>query len=165
MPQHTTILSKEQIEAKLLRMAYEIVEHNLDCEQIVLAGIQQRGSELAKIIAEHIRKISNVQVNLIDIIIDKNNPIDCTLSNNNELNGNSIIVVDDVANSGRTLLYALHPFLNVLAKRIQVAVLVDRKHKSYPISADFVGLTVATTLHEHISVQISKGKILGAYLQ
>ena len=81
-----------------------------------------------------------------------------------KLDGKSIIVVDDVANSGRTLLYALNPFLNVIAKKIQIAVLLDRKHKSYPVSADYIGTSLATTYQEHISVEVKSGKVSGAYL-
>jgi pyrimidine operon attenuation protein / uracil phosphoribosyltransferase len=159
------ILDAKVIDAKLQRMAYEIIENNIDEKELVLAGVQHRGVDIAKVLKAKIEKISEIKVILNDIIINKENPIDCKLENDMNLDKKSIIIVDDVANSGRTLLYALHPFLNIIAKKIQIAVLVDRRHKSYPVSADYVGVSIATTLKEHIKVEVEKGKINGAFLK
>lgn len=164
MSEKIKILDKATAQAKLKRMAYEIVEQNYDESSIIIAGITDRGYQLAELLAKDIAEISKMKVKLIAIQIDKTNPTDCILSDEKQLDGKCIVVVDDVANSGRTLLYALNPFLNILAKKIQIAVMVDRKHKSYPVSPDYVGITVNTTLQEHISLEFQKGAVSGAYL-
>lgn len=158
------ILTTVEAVLKIRRLAYEIYEQNVGCKEIVLAGIQNRGYELAGLIRKEIESLCDVKVRLIAIEMDKKNPIHSRLSDEDNLDKKVIIVVDDVANSGRTLLYALHPFLNVIARKIQIAVLVDRKHKNYPVCADYVGLQISTSLDEHISVEFHKGKCSGVYL-
>ncbi len=158
------ILSEEEIQLKLERLAYQIYENNLEEKEIILAGIQKRGYVIAEELQKRIQRLSKIKVRLISVAIDKRNPIDSSLSETKGLDKKAIIVIDDVANSGRTILYALHPFLNVIAKRIQIGVLVDRKHKSYPICADYIGLQLSTTVEEHIKVDIDKGKLKAAYL-
>jgi pyrimidine operon attenuation protein/uracil phosphoribosyltransferase len=165
MSKQKQILNEEEISLKLERLAYEIYENNLDQKVIVLAGIQKRGLAIAEVLQKKIDKLSKGKTRLISILIDKRNPIDCSLSDTKNLDKKAIVLIDDVANSGRTLLYALNPFLNVIAKRIQICVLVDRKHKSYPVSADYIGMQLSTTLEENIVVDIVKGKIKGAYLE
>jgi pyrimidine operon attenuation protein / uracil phosphoribosyltransferase len=158
------LLDSTTAKAKLTRMAFEIVEQNCDEKVIIIAGIKDRGYLLAELIVAEIALICKIRLVLISIEIDKNNPTNCYLSDSKSLDAKSIIIVDDVANSGRTLLYALNPFLNVLAKRIQIAVMVDRRHKNYPIAPDYVGLSVSTTLQEHINLEFKNGVIEAAYL-
>jgi pyrimidine operon attenuation protein/uracil phosphoribosyltransferase len=165
MAEKKQILTEEEIQLKLERLAYQIHENNLDQKEIVLAGMQKRGFAIAKVLEQKISKLSRANIRLISIEIDKRNPIDSSLSETKDLDGKAIVIVDDVANSGRTLLYALNPFLNVIAKRIQICVLVDRKHKSYPVCADYVGMQLSTTVEEHIKVEIVKGKIKGAWIE
>jgi pyrimidine operon attenuation protein / uracil phosphoribosyltransferase len=164
MATKTQILNSAIIENKLHRMALEIVENNFQEKEIVIAGIQGRGVDIAQVIIEKIKAVSKIKVIAVTIVINKENPVDCFIETNEKLDGKSIIVIDDVANSGRTLLYALHPFLNIIAKKIQIGVLVDRRHKNYPISADYIGTSIATTLQEHIKVEVKGGKVMGAYL-
>lgn len=165
MSKKKQILTEEAIELKLERLAYQIHENNLDEKEIILAGMQKRGYAIAEVLQKKIIKLSKANIRLIAIHIDKRNPIDSNLSDAQDLDGKAIVIIDDVANSGRTLLYALNPFLNVIAKRIQICVLVDRKHKSYPICADYVGMQLSTTVEEHIRVDIEKGSIKGAFLE
>jgi pyrimidine operon attenuation protein / uracil phosphoribosyltransferase len=164
MPDKIQILSTEQVEAKLTRMAYEIVEHNFDEKELHLIGIEGRGVDIAKKLQEIIAKISTIEVKLSVLSIDKENPIDVSLDSALKLEHKAVVLVDDVLNSGKTLLYACRPLLNTVLKKLQVAVLVDRRHKNYPVSVDFVGTSVATTLKEHISVEVQKGKVIGAFL-
>ncbi len=159
------ILTEEEIQLKLERLAYQIYENNLEEKEIILAGIRNRGYAIAEVLKKSIEKLAKMKVTLIAVEIDKRNPIDSSLSETKGLDKKAIIMIDDVANSGRTLLYALHPFLNVIAKRIQICVLVDRKHKSYPVCADYIGMQLSTTVEEHIRVDIEKGKIKGAYIE
>lgn len=165
MSKKKQILTEEEISLKLERLAYQIHENNLDQKEIVLAGMQKRGYAIAQVLEKKIATLSKAKIRLISIEIDKRNPIDSSLSDTTKLDGKAIVVIDDVANSGRTLLYALNPFLNVIAKRIQICVLVDRKHKSYPVCADYTGMQLSTTVEENIVVDIDKGRIKGAYIE
>ena len=155
----TLILNSKQIQQKINRIAYEIYENNYDEKAIIIAGIASNGFILARHIAEVLQKISPIKTQLIEVVIDKKNPLstDIKLSlTDKELQNKVIILVDDVLNSGRTLIFGAKPFLNSPVKRLTTVVLVDRGHNSYPIKADFVGLSLSTTLQEHITVEISK---------
>ncbi len=165
MPDKIQILDSKQAEVKLIRIAYEIVENNLDENEIVLAGIIDRGLDIATLLKQHIETISQLTVHLISIDINKLNPIEAKIVELFEPRDKVIIIVDDVANSGRTSLYATKLFLESLPKKIQIAVLVDRKHKQFPVSSDYIGLILSTTLQEHIHVEIKGGKVKSAYLE
>lgn len=159
------ILDKEKIAYKLRRMAYEIWERNSDEKEITLVGIEQGGKVIADNLATLLKEISPLKVQVISVIINKKNPLNHALDFEDNLTGRSIVLVDDVANSGKTITYSLHALLSFDLKKVMVAVLVDRKHKSFPIASDIVGLSVATTLQEHIEVEIEKGKVKSVYLQ
>jgi pyrimidine operon attenuation protein / uracil phosphoribosyltransferase len=156
---NTLILNSKQIEQKINRIAYEIYENNYGEKEIVIAGISKNGFLLAKRISEVLQKISPIKNKLIEIVINKENPlaaeIKITLSEK-ELKNKVIILVDDVLNSGKTLIFGAKPFLNAPIKRLTTVVLVDRGHNRYPIKADFVGLSLSTTLQEHITVELNK---------
>jgi len=145
-------------------MALEIIEKNPDEKQLILAGIRESGSIVARCIQEILKEISKVKTELIIITLDKRRPKEVKLSKSIDFNDKVIIVIDDVANSGKTLLYALKPFLDFHPKKIQTLVLVERSHKNFPVSPDYVGLSLSTTLQEHIYVEVEKDKIFGAYL-
>lgn len=159
------ILNQSVAEKKLRRMALEIMENNPDEKNIILAGIRDNGSVVAKCIQQILSEISSLQTEVITISFDKKEPKEVTLNKQINFNDKVIIIIDDVANSGRTLLYALKPFLNFLPKKIQALVLVGRSHNSFPVYPDYVGLTIATTLQEHIYVEVNEDKVLGAYMK
>ena len=159
------ILSKEVVEKKLRRMAFEILENNIDEKEIILAGIRESGSVVAKVIQKMLVEISAIKTELITITLDKNEPTNVSLSKTFDFNGKVIVVIDDVSNSGKTLLYALKPFLISHPKKIQTLVLVERTHTSFPVRPDYVGLSIATTLQEHIFVEVKGEEVSGAYLQ
>ena len=159
------ILSKEVAEKKLQRMAYEILENNMDEKEIILAGIRESGSVVAKVIQQMLGKISSIKTELITITLDKKEPTDVSLSRSIDLNGKVIILIDDVSNSGKTLLYALKPFIEFQPKKIQTLVLVERTHTSFPVRPDYVGLSIATTFQEHIFVEVKGTEVIGAYLK
>jgi len=159
------ILSKEVVEKKLQRMAYEILENNIDENEIILAGIRESGSVVAKVIQQMLGEISSIKTELITITLDKKEPTEVSLSRSIDLNGKVIILIDDVSNSGKTLLYALKPFIEFHPKKIQILVLVERTHTSFPVRPDYVGLSIATTLEEHIFVEVKGTEITGAYLK
>ena len=164
--QRTTILNNEQIQHKTKRIAYQIYESNINEKQVILAGIKENGYVFAKRIKEVLSEISNIEVRLCEVIIDKKNPrelISTSLSPDAYKN-KSLVLVDDVLNSGTTLIYAAKLFLEVPLKRFKTVVLVNRNHKKYPIKADFKGISLSTSLQEHISVEF-KGKGSQAYLE
>lgn len=159
------ILDAEHIAHKLRRMAYEIWERNSDEQELTLVGIESGGKVIADNLAALLTEISPLKVHVIAVTINKKKPLNHALDFDDNLTGRSIVLVDDVANSGKTITYSLHALLSYDLKKVMVAVLVDRKHKSFPIASDIVGLSVATTLQEHIEVEIEKGKVKSVYLQ
>ncbi len=159
------ILNQAVAEKKLRRMALEILENNADEKEIILAGIWESGSVVATFIQQMIAEFSPVKTQLIVITVDKKNPKEISLSHSIDFTDKVIIVIDDVANSGRTVLYALKPFLDFYPKKIQTLVLVERRHNSFPVRPDYIGLSVATTLQENICVEVDSEKVTGAYLE
>lgn len=158
------ILSKEIAYQKIHRMAYEIVEQNVNEKQIILAGIKQNGSVIATALYQFLKEIFKGEIKIIEIKIDKKDPKNISLSEKIDFDNKVILVVDDVANSGKTLLYALRPFLDFYPKKIQTLVLVERSYKEFPVSPDYVGLSVSTASTEKIIVEVSKGEIKRATL-
>jgi pyrimidine operon attenuation protein/uracil phosphoribosyltransferase len=158
------ILDKETTLRKLKRLAYEIAERNYNEQQLFFAGIRQSGVTVAKLLAKEVMEISNIHVELVEIIMDKRQPVEVLLNREIGFNNQSVIIIDDVANSGKVMLYALKPFLNFQPKQIQTLVLVERTHKTFPVQPDYVGLSIATTLEEHIYVELEGDEITGAYL-
>lgn len=163
MPAHL-ILSKEIAYRKIQRMAYEVVEQNIKEKHILLAGIKESGSIIAQILFKFLKEIYKGEITLMEISIDKKNPGNISLSPSMNFDKKNIIIIDDVTNSGKTLLYAIKPFLDFYPKKIQTLVLVERSYKEFPVSPDYVGLSVSTALTEKIIVETSNGEIEGAKL-
>ncbi len=160
------ILDNTTITKKLNRMAYQILESNYNEETVILIGIANKGLLLAKKLSTILKRISDIEIKTIWVKMNKRNPLEgVTLEKELDFNNKSIIIIDDVGNTGRTVFYAMQPLYQYLPKKIQTAVLVDRKHKSYPIKADFVGLELATTLDQEVIVDMNdKEKVFEAYL-
>ncbi|MEO7312325.1 MAG: phosphoribosyltransferase family protein [Chitinophagaceae bacterium] len=158
------ILDKTLADRKLERMALEIAERNTDADCIVLAGIWESGSVMAAKLLPMLQKSFVGTIDLVKLLIDKKNPKAVTIEPVTDFNKKVVIIVDDVANSGKTMTYAIKPFLEFQPQKIQTLVLVERTHKTFPISADYVGLSVSTTLQEHIFVETEGAEITGAYL-
>lgn len=158
------ILTQDIIEKKTTRIAYEIYEHNSDEQEIILVGIWDRGLILAQKITAILQQISPLRIKLIELRLDKQKPEEVLLSEQIDFNCKVVVLIDDVANSGRTMLYALKPLLQFLPRKIQTAVLVDRKHKSFPLSVDFVGYSLSTTLQDMVMVDVEGEEIKSAYL-
>jgi pyrimidine operon attenuation protein/uracil phosphoribosyltransferase len=166
MESKTLLLDKKQIEKRINRIAYQLYEDNFEEKEIVIVGIAKSGYLVAQKIVNALNSICDLKVLLVELRMDKHNQVkkDIELSEPEEkLRNKPIIVVDDVLNSGKTLIYALRPFLKIDTKKIRTVVLVDRNHKRYPIAADYVGLSLATTMHEHVTVELEAEKEV-AYL-
>jgi pyrimidine operon attenuation protein/uracil phosphoribosyltransferase len=159
------ILNAASAAKKLQRMAFEIAEQNVDeTSALILAGIKDNGVVLAHIIAGHLKQIFNGSVKVIEIELNKRQPGEIILSEEMDFSGSVIILIDDVTNSGKTLLYALKPFLEFHPRKIQTLTLVERSHKVFPVTSDYVGISLATTLQEHIFVEVEGDEVKGAYL-
>lgn len=161
------ILNKDQIIQKINRIAYQILEDNLDEKEIYIAGMGDRGFILAMKIQDVLQKIGSSDIFLLNVRLNAKQEAEVTDSDGKivQLKNKVIILVDDVLNSGKTISYGLSAFLKESQKKIRTAVLVDRSHKVYPISTDFVGLSLATVLKEHIEVVIEEATDLaGVYL-
>jgi pyrimidine operon attenuation protein/uracil phosphoribosyltransferase len=148
------VLDKNQIAQKINRIAYQILEDNLDEKEVVLAGIWDRGYKLAIRLKAVLEDIAGFKVTLLRVDLEKLNSklVAKTDLQEGDWTGKAIILVDDVLNSGKTLAYGLGVFLNTPHKKIRTVVLVDRSHKIFPIATDFVGLQLATILKEHVDV-------------
>ncbi len=163
----TLILNSKQIQQKINRLAYEIVENNYNEKEIIVAGIANNGFILAKKIVAVLNKISIIKTKLIEIKIDKKNPLSTEIKltiTEKELQNMVIILVDDVLNSGKTLIFGAKQFLSSPIKRLTTVILVDRGHNLYPIKADYVGLSLSTTLKENITVEMNKKGKEAVYL-
>lgn len=161
------ILSQEAALRKLQRMAYEIAEQNLNEEEIVLAGIKENGIIIARILASLLKPLFSGTIRMMEVEINKKNPREVKLISENTISLDNcvVIITDDVSNSGKTLSYALKPFLSYYPSKIQTLVLVERSYKRFPVSPDFKGLSVATALSERIVVETKNNEVTAAYLE
>lgn len=149
------ILNHAEINHKIKRIAYQIYESNVDEKFVILAGIAKNGFELAKKLKSELETISPIKVRLCEVKIDKKSPLQeiKTSLALEDYRDKSIVLVDDVLNSGTTLIYGVRHFLNVPLKQFKTAVLVDRSHKKFPVKADFKGISLSTSLNETVKVR------------
>ncbi len=164
MEQRKQILTAEVADTKLRRMALQVVEENYTETQLVLIGIKSNGTVIAKKISQYIQEVFTGEVLVLELSMDKKNPLTINLDAGLDFTDKIIVLIDDVANSGRTMLYALKPLLQQLPKKIQTLALVERTHKTFPVDVDYVGLSVSTTADEHIVVEVENGEVVGAWL-
>ncbi|WP_115462363.1 phosphoribosyltransferase family protein [Winogradskyella aurantiaca] len=153
-----TILNHQEIEHRIKRIAYQIYESNVNESELIIAGIESNGYLLARRLKKELDKISDIESTLCKVQVNKSNPIDSvsTSLDSESYKEKAIILVDDVLNSGSTLIYGIKHFLEVPLKRFKTAVLVNRNHKKYPVKADFKGISLSTSLNEHVHVNLSK---------
>jgi len=160
------ILNHQEIEFKIKRIAYQIYETFIDDEEIILAGIHGNGSIFAQKLSTVLKSISPLKIVLCDVIIDKKNPTSPITTSLDKLayENKGLVLVDDVLNSGTTLIYGVKHFLDVPLNKFKTAVLVDRNHKKYPVKADFKGISLSTSILEHVQVVFNENNDC-AYLQ
>ena len=156
----TVILTEQQINQKIRRIAFQILENNIQEEKIYIAGIAENGYIFAKKLKNELDEISQKEITLCEVNIDKENPLGNVASSVNikDLADQSVVLVDDVLNSGKTLIYTIRHFLQVPLKKFKTAVLVNRNHKNFPVKSDFKGISLSTSLEEHIEVSF-KNKV------
>ncbi len=152
------ILNNQQINHKIKRIAFQIYENNINEKEVILAGIASNGYIFAQKLKKALEAISPIKVTLCEISMHKKKPLEKieTSIDSSSYKHKSLVLVDDVLNSGTTLIYAARHFLDVPLKQFKTAVLVNRNHKKYPIKADFKGISLSTSLQEHITVEFHK---------
>ncbi|MEH0158172.1 phosphoribosyltransferase family protein [Limibacter armeniacum] len=157
MTSANVILTHNQIIQKIRRIAFEIYEQNFDEAEVVFAGIVGTGYRMAQLLEEQYRQVSTMNTQLVKVTIDKKAPLqtfielDCELES---LEGKVIVMVDDVLNTGKTIAYSMKPFLNIRVSKLQVAVMVDRSYRRFPVFVDYMGYELSTTVNEHVEVQL-----------
>ncbi|MDT7829912.1 phosphoribosyltransferase family protein [Pricia sp. S334] len=150
------ILTHEQIQHTVRRIAYQIYEANVDEKEIIIAGIASGGLQFAKKLQAVLKQITDAEITLCDVTMDKSDPLSSGVQTSIPEDGyreKSVVLVDDVLNSGTTLIYGVHHFLKTPLKQLKTAVLVNRNHKKYPVKADFKGISLSTSLQEHVHVE------------
>ncbi len=157
--ERTLVLDHERVQRKLERIAVQLHEENHEEKAIVLVGIAPRGARLAQRLADLIAEGSGPRIELVELRLDKHRPLEAPVELGvplDRLKDRVVVLVDDVLMSGRTLMYAVAHLVRVPLKKLTTVVLVDRRHRSFPIRADIVGLTLSTTMQEHISVELGR---------
>lgn len=166
MMEKSKILDSKGIEKKITRLAWQIYENNFREDEIVIIGICGRGEILASELSKVLNKISHIKTRLGTVRLDKDNPLDSKIILDldvAEYTNKVVVLIDDVLNSGKTLMYASKHFLTTSLIKLSTLVLVDRNHNCFPIKADYIGLSLATTLQEYITVVLEGGEE-GVYL-
>lgn len=159
------ILSREVAVHTLNRLALELAEElSGETAPVVIIGIRTNGEVIAGKIARLLQAYIPNEIKVLSASLDKNLPGDVTLSEQMSFDGLHVVLVDDVSNSGKTLLYALKPLLQYHPLTIRTLVLVERMHKQFPVKPDHVGLSIATTLQDHIQVEVTGEEVAGAYI-
>ncbi len=157
MSEQTLVLTHTQVQQKINRIAYQLYETNFEEEKIFVVGVARRGYVLAERIYAVLKEICDLEIEMVEIRMHKDEPLEHEISLSvelDQLNDKAVVLVDDVLNSGRTLIYAVNHLLQAAPRRLNTVVLVDRRHRRFPIRADFAGLTLSTTLQEHITVDL-----------
>ena len=159
------ILTEEVALKKLKRIALEVAERNFNEKELLLIGIKENGIVIAQIISKLMKAVFTGSITVVALSMNKKKPTTITIEKNIDVNGRTILLIDDVANSGRTMLYALKPLLEKHPKKIQTLALVERTHKTFPVDVNYVGLSISTTLNEHITIEVGKDKVMGAWME
>ena len=157
MKDELIVLNQQQIHQKIERIAFEIYENTFEEKQIFVAGIAGNGFLLAERIVKKLTAISDQKILLFEVTVHKDNPLDHSINlsiDDTNLTKSTVIIVDDVINSGRTMIHAVRRILDNKLHVLKVATLVNRTHRRYPVMADFVGINISTTLKDNIIVEL-----------
>ncbi|MFT4544096.1 MAG: pyrimidine operon attenuation protein/uracil phosphoribosyltransferase [Bacteroidia bacterium] len=162
----TVVLDKTQVNQKIDRLAFQIHENHYNESEIIIAGIVGNGFTLATLLKDRLVNFSDVKVTLVPVNVNKKDPLAVEAFvelEKSDAEDKVVILVDDVLNSGKTLIYGIRHFLQVRLKALRTVALIDRDHKRFPVKADYVGLVLSTTLKEHIRVEF--GDEMAVYLE
>jgi pyrimidine operon attenuation protein / uracil phosphoribosyltransferase len=165
MSEKKYILSTEAAGKKIRRMALEVAERNYNEDELILIGIKENGIVIARKIAAYLAEVFTGSIKVLELSLDKKQPVAIHISEAMDFTGKNILLIDDVANSGRTMLYALKPLLEFHPKKIQTLALVERTHKTFPVDVDYTGLSVSTTTDQHIYVEVEGDEVGGTWIE
>ncbi len=162
----THILQHTDIANKIRRIAYQIYEVNANEKEVIIAGIENKGYVMAERVAKELSTISDLNILLCKVKVNKKAPLEPikTSLESSVYENKSVVLIDDVLNSGSTLMYGVRYFMSVPLKQLKTAVLVDRNHKKYPIKVDFKGISLSTSIQDNVEVVFSE-KGDSAYLE
>lgn len=165
MATRTTVMDSQTVRRKIERIAWELYERHIDESEVFIVGVAESGYKIAELIAAKLEEISSLSCPMVKIMVNKKSPSSSVKLENDQINldGKSVVVVDDVLNSGSTLIYAVKFILESKVKQCTTAVLVDRSHKKFPIKADVKGVSLSTSLQDHVQVEF-EGDSATAYL-
>ena len=159
------ILKNIDIEKKIQRISLQILEDNIDEDNIVIFGISNNGLIIAKKLINHLSKISKLKSNLIQVIIDKDNPIGSIKYDVKfDINSSSVLIIDDVSQSGKTLQAVISNLLTYKPSKIKTAVIVNREQTLFPVKVDYIGISLSTSVNEHVSFVSDRNNELLVYL-
>ncbi len=153
-----SILNKSQIDIKLKRLSFEVAESAKNNELIII-GVKENGLIIAKALIKLLEKITDLNLVLISASLNKTEPKNIVFDKEINFNNKDILIVDDVCNTGKTLLYILKPILDFFPNKIEMLVLADRLYKQFPVTPNYVGLSIATTLTDYVEVELLSGEI------
>lgn len=160
------IIDERRVNQMIKRMAYEVYENNFSEKEIILVGVFEKGYQLADLIREQLIQIADpIKITLVRLDVDKNTPLASEVKldiAHSKLKKKSVLIVDDVLNSGRTMAHCLTALMQAEIKRIETIVLVDRSHKRFPLLANYKGYELSTTIDEHVEVRLNEN--FGVYL-
>jgi len=155
------ILTHEQIQYKIRRIAFQIYEANVDEEVIILAGIEGGGLALTRKIKKVLEEITPAEILLCQVRMDKANPLQSGVETSlkpEQYANRSVVLIDDVLSTGSTLIYGVHHFIKTPLRQLKTAVLINRNFKRFPVKADFKGISLSTSHHEHVRVDFASRK-------
>lgn len=154
----TLVLNQKEVALKIQRVAWELLEKHVHDDVVYLIGISKSGYWLAKQVQKVLGDISDLQLRLVEMEVNKQHPLENEIrmdASLEEIENKAVVLIDDVLNSGKVLIYGVRHILEKPIKQLTTAVLVDRNHKTYPVKADVKGLSLSTSLNEHVEVAIS----------
>lgn len=155
----TLVLDKQQVALKIKRIAWEIYERHASEKDLILVGIAKSGYWLASQVQKELTQISDLDISLVEMEMNKKDPLGNSVklsANLESFNHKNVVLIDDVLNSGKVLIYGIRFLLTQPLNMLTTAVLVDRNHKTFPVKADVKGLSLSTSMNEHVEVVISK---------
>jgi pyrimidine operon attenuation protein/uracil phosphoribosyltransferase len=161
MANRTTLLTSKKVQQMIERMVHEIIERFYGEDELIIIGIETMGSKLAHRIHSRLSELNYFATSYYDLKIEKDKPLDHIIKmspSKPDLTDKRVLLIDDVLNSGRTMIYASGHILNEAVRSLTTLCLVDRIHRRFPIKADIVGISLSTTLQENIVVNLHKGR-------
>lgn len=157
------ILGAEAIAHKVQRLAWELYDRHSKAEQLYVVGIQGNGYWLAQQLVGKLNAISDIRIELMELALEKSDPKPADMDIDLPSSAH-VALVDDVLNSGRTLLWAVIKLMEYHPQQLSTTVLVDRSHKRYPVKADIKGLSLSTTLQETVKLNVENGAAVNVCL-